>query len=105
MPDARYGGCSIYDHRPRTCRTFDCRVFAAAGVAVDADKPLSPTAFGAGGSTIRLLPIADCTTPPVRRTTMATENRVVRQRLPFAPSSSSSATRSGDENLRSVRPC
>jgi Fe-S-cluster containining protein len=24
--------CSIYDHRPRTCRTFDCRVFAAAGV-------------------------------------------------------------------------
>ena len=34
------GGCSIYEHRPRTCRTFDCRVFAAAGVAVAADKPL-----------------------------------------------------------------
>ena len=31
--------CSIYDHRPRTCRTFDCRVFAAAGVTAD-DKPL-----------------------------------------------------------------
>jgi len=29
--------CSIYEHRPRTCRTYDCRVFAAAGVA--ADKP------------------------------------------------------------------
>ena len=28
-------GCSIYDHRPRTCRTYDCRVFAAAGVEVD----------------------------------------------------------------------
>ena len=28
-------GCSIYDHRPRTCRTYDCRVFPAAGVAPD----------------------------------------------------------------------
>jgi Fe-S-cluster containining protein len=27
--------CSIYEHRPRTCRTYDCRVFEAAGVAVD----------------------------------------------------------------------
>lgn len=25
-------GCSIYAHRPRTCRMFDCRVFAATGV-------------------------------------------------------------------------
>jgi hypothetical protein len=30
------GGCSIYAHRPRTCRTYDCRVFPAAGV-VDPD--------------------------------------------------------------------
>ena len=30
------GRCSIYAHRPRTCRTYDCRVFAAADVA-DAD--------------------------------------------------------------------
>ena len=29
------GGCSIYEHRPRTCRTYDCRVFAAAGVEID----------------------------------------------------------------------
>ncbi|MDE3206947.1 MAG: YkgJ family cysteine cluster protein [Acidobacteriota bacterium] len=29
------GQCSIYDHRPRTCRSYDCRVFAAAGVEVD----------------------------------------------------------------------
>ncbi len=28
-------GCSIYEHRPRTCRTYDCRVFAATGVAPD----------------------------------------------------------------------
>jgi uncharacterized protein len=28
-------GCSIYAHRPRTCRTYDCRVFPAAGVDVD----------------------------------------------------------------------
>ncbi|MGI8685808.1 MAG: YkgJ family cysteine cluster protein [Acidimicrobiales bacterium] len=26
------GACSIYEHRPRTCRTYDCRVFPAAGV-------------------------------------------------------------------------
>lgn len=24
--------CSIYEHRPRTCRSFDCRVFTATGV-------------------------------------------------------------------------
>lgn len=33
-------GCSIYEHRPRTCRTYDCRVFPAAGVDPGADKPL-----------------------------------------------------------------
>ena len=27
--------CSIYEHRPRTCRTYDCRVFPAAGVTPD----------------------------------------------------------------------
>ncbi|MGH9125445.1 MAG: YkgJ family cysteine cluster protein [Acidimicrobiales bacterium] len=26
------GRCSIYEHRPRTCRTYDCRVFAATGL-------------------------------------------------------------------------
>jgi Fe-S-cluster containining protein len=26
------GRCSIYQHRPRTCRTYDCRVFPAAGL-------------------------------------------------------------------------
>ncbi|MBV9660592.1 MAG: YkgJ family cysteine cluster protein [Acidimicrobiales bacterium] len=29
------GRCSIYDHRPQTCRSYDCRVFAAAGVVAD----------------------------------------------------------------------
>jgi uncharacterized protein len=33
-------GCSIYQHRPRTCRTYDCRIFAAAGIDADDDKPL-----------------------------------------------------------------
>jgi Fe-S-cluster containining protein len=32
------GACSIYAHRPRTCRTYDCRVFPAAGVEVDDGK-------------------------------------------------------------------
>ena len=31
------GRCSIYDHRPRTCRTYDCRIFAATGLDVDAE--------------------------------------------------------------------
>ncbi len=31
------GGCSIYEHRPRTCRTYDCRVFPAAGIEPEAD--------------------------------------------------------------------
>ena len=30
--------CSIYEHRPRTCRTYDCRVFPATDVAVDDDR-------------------------------------------------------------------
>jgi Fe-S-cluster containining protein len=33
------GGCSIYEHRPRTCRTYDCRVFPAAGVEPDPSQP------------------------------------------------------------------
>lgn len=28
-------GCSIYQHRPRTCRTYDCRVFPASGAQPD----------------------------------------------------------------------
>jgi Fe-S-cluster containining protein len=27
------GRCSIYEYRPQTCRDYDCRVFAAAGIA------------------------------------------------------------------------
>jgi len=30
--------CSIYDARPQSCRDYDCRVFAATGVAVDATR-------------------------------------------------------------------
>jgi len=32
------GGCSIYQHRPETCRTYDCRVFTAAGMNAGPDK-------------------------------------------------------------------
>lgn len=31
--------CTIYAHRPRTCRTYDCRVLPAAGVDADDDQP------------------------------------------------------------------
>jgi uncharacterized protein len=27
--------CSIYEHRPRACRTYDCRIFPAAGLGID----------------------------------------------------------------------
>lgn len=33
-------GCSIYSSRPETCRTYDCRVFAAAGLQAGKDKPV-----------------------------------------------------------------
>ena len=29
-------GCSVYAHRPRACRMYDCRIFAAAGLRADA---------------------------------------------------------------------
>lgn len=31
-------GCSIYEHRPRTCRAFDCRVFTATGLRPDGER-------------------------------------------------------------------
>jgi Fe-S-cluster containining protein len=34
------GACSIYEHRPRTCRTYDCRVFAVTAIDLDEhEKP------------------------------------------------------------------
>ena len=33
------GACSIYEHRPRTCRVYDCRLFAVLG-RVNEDTPL-----------------------------------------------------------------
>lgn len=35
------GLCSIYEDRPYSCRTFDCRVFTATGIDLDKD-PSSP---------------------------------------------------------------
>lgn len=32
------GGCSIYPHRPRACRTFDCRILTATGVSPDGEQ-------------------------------------------------------------------
>ena len=33
------GACTAYEHRPRRCRTYDCRIFPAAGLAPEGDKP------------------------------------------------------------------
>jgi Fe-S-cluster containining protein len=38
-PMLRAGRCSIYADRPQTCRTYDCRVYAAAGLSPGIDKP------------------------------------------------------------------
>jgi len=40
-PMLEEGRCSIYEDRPLTCRTYDCRVFAAAGI--EADRPAITT--------------------------------------------------------------
>ena len=32
-PMLKPSGCSVYAKRPQTCRNYDCRVFAAAGIA------------------------------------------------------------------------
>jgi uncharacterized protein len=34
------GNCSIYEDRPETCRSYDCRVFTAAGMNAGDDKPV-----------------------------------------------------------------
>jgi uncharacterized protein len=39
-PMLRAGKCSIYAHRPQTCRDYDCRVFAAAGIDAGEGKPV-----------------------------------------------------------------
>ncbi len=31
-------GCTIYAHRPRACRVYDCRMFVATGVEPDSDQ-------------------------------------------------------------------
>ena len=36
----RDGNCSIYSDRPETCRSYDCRVFTAAGMNAGPDKPV-----------------------------------------------------------------
>jgi len=32
--------CTIYAHRPITCRTYDCRIFSAAGVSADGEPSM-----------------------------------------------------------------
>jgi Fe-S-cluster containining protein len=34
------GRCSIYEHRPTTCRTYDCRVFPATGLEPDSAQAM-----------------------------------------------------------------
>ena len=90
------GACSIYDTRPRTCRTYDCRVFPAAGIEADDDKPLiaararrwvftHPTAADAADhDAVRAAAVALTALAPGERPTSQTEVavRAVRSRVP-----------------------
>ena len=33
------GRCTVYETRPRACRIYDCRIFAATGLEPEEDKP------------------------------------------------------------------
>jgi uncharacterized protein len=37
-PMLKATNCIIYDHRPQTCRDYDCRIFAAAGITAGGDE-------------------------------------------------------------------
>lgn len=39
-PMLEAGRCSIYADRPRTCRDYDCRLYAAAGLMPDGHRPV-----------------------------------------------------------------
>lgn len=36
-PMLQDGNCSIYEYRPQSCRDYDCRIFAAAGIGAGGD--------------------------------------------------------------------
>jgi Fe-S-cluster containining protein len=90
------GACSIYDTRPRTCRTYDCRVFPAAGIEADDDKPLIAArarrwvfshpmpADSADHDAVRAAAVALAAVPVGERPTSQTETavRAVRSRRP-----------------------
>ena len=39
-PMFQHGKCAIYAQRPQTCLDYDCRVFAAAGIATGDNRPV-----------------------------------------------------------------
>jgi hypothetical protein len=39
-PMLERGSCSIYADRPQTCRDYDCRIFTAAGLEPDGQRPV-----------------------------------------------------------------
>lgn len=39
-PFMEAGRCSIYADRPRTCRDYDCRIYAASGLLPDGERPV-----------------------------------------------------------------
>jgi Fe-S-cluster containining protein len=46
-PMLESGGCAIYPYRPATCRTYDCRIFPATGLAEPGPEKADVTARAA----------------------------------------------------------
>jgi len=46
-PFLKGSSCSIYAGRPQTCRDYDCRIYAAAGLLPDGDRPAIAERVGA----------------------------------------------------------
>jgi Fe-S-cluster containining protein len=60
-------GCTIYEDRPRTCRTFDCRALAAAGMLKKLEEEAPAIAAAARRQAERSSSAIEASTPLTKR--------------------------------------
>lgn len=60
-------GCTIYEHRPRTCRTFDCRALVAADLMEQLEKEAPAIAEAARRQLERSSSAMEASTPLTKR--------------------------------------
>jgi len=58
-------GCTVYEHRPSACRSFDCRAFAAMGLVehCDPNHHIPDWEFAEDAAAGRWPVLVDCTAP------------------------------------------